>query len=178
MGMVGLAFVLHFGTFHFLSLLYRWFGIDAPHIFRAPALASSVADLWGSRWNLAFRDLAHRFIFRPLAKPFGIRAASLATFALSGLIHELVISLPIGAGYGQPTAYFLVQWFGIAAERSALGKRLGLRRGFGGRLFACIIVAGPVGLLFHGPFVRGVMIPFLRAIGVEIGPLGWEPCRL
>jgi hypothetical protein len=33
-------------------------------------------------------------------------AAHLAAFAVSGLLHELAISLPVGAGYGGPTAYF------------------------------------------------------------------------
>ena len=164
-GMIGLAFVLHFGLFHVFALLWQSVGIRAPHIFHSPMLARSVGDLWGSRWNLAFRDLAHTFFFRPLVGRVGVFGASLATFVVSGLVHELVISLPASGGYGLPTAYFLIQWLGVVVERSWLGKRLGLRHGFAGWLFAFVVVAGPMCILFHPPFVTGVMVPFLRVIG-------------
>jgi alginate O-acetyltransferase complex protein AlgI len=164
-GMIGFACVIHFGAFHLLALLWQSDGIDAEHVFRSPALARSVSDLWGSRWNLAFRDLSHAFVYKPLAARFGVAGASLVAFAASGLVHELVISVPAGAGYGLPTAYFLIQWLGVIVERSPLGRRLGLRRGFTGWLFALVVVAGPAWLLFHPPFVTGVMIPFMRAIG-------------
>jgi hypothetical protein len=164
-GMVGLAFVLHFGLFHVLALLWQSAGIVATHIFRSPLLAQSVGDLWGSRWNLAFRDLAHTLVFRPLVGRVGVSRASLATFVASGLVHELVISLPASAGYGLPTAYFLIQWLGIVVERSGFGRWLGLRRGVAGWLFAFMVVAGPMCILFHPPFVTGVMVPFLRVIG-------------
>ena len=164
-GMIGFAFLVHFGLFHLLALLWQSCGIDAHHIFRSPALARSVSDLWGSRWNLAFRDLSHSLVYQPLVARLGVAGASLAAFAASGLVHELLISVPAGAGYGLPTAYFLIQWLGVIVERSPVGRRLGLRRGFAGWLFALVVVAGPMWLLFHPPFVTGVMIPFMRAIG-------------
>jgi alginate O-acetyltransferase complex protein AlgI len=163
--MTGFAFLVHFGAFHLLALLWQSCGIDAQHVFRSPALARSVSDLWGSRWNLAFRDLSHSIVYRPLVARLGVAGASLVAFAASGLVHELVISVPAGAGYGLPTAYFLIQWLGVMVERSAFGRQLGLRRGFVGWLLALIVVAGPACLLFHPPFVTGVMIPFMRAIG-------------
>ncbi|MBI3463208.1 MAG: hypothetical protein HY000_09135 [Planctomycetes bacterium] len=164
-GMIGMGFLVHFGAFHFLALLWQSARVDAPHIFRAPARAHSVADFWGSRWNLAFRELSHSLVFRPLAGRVGVVAASLAAFVASGFVHELVISLPAGNGYGLPTAYFLIQWLGVLLERSRVGKRLRLRRGLPGWLFALIVVAGPACLLFHRPFVVGVVCPFMRVIG-------------
>jgi alginate O-acetyltransferase complex protein AlgI len=163
-GMIGLAFLLHFGAFHVLALLWQSAGVDAPHIFRSPARATSLGDLWGSRWNLAFRELAYSLVYRPLVGRLGVAGASFAAFAASGFVHELVISLPARAGYGLPTVYFLVQWLGVLAERSRLGRRLRLRRGFRGWLFALVVAAGPMGLLFHPPFVSGVMVPFLQAV--------------
>jgi alginate O-acetyltransferase complex protein AlgI len=81
------------------------------------------------------------------------------------LIHELVISLPAGAGYGLPTGYFLLQGWGIVTQRSPLGKRCGLRRGVRGWVFTMALTAGPAVFLFHPPFVRRVVLPFMQAIG-------------
>jgi hypothetical protein len=67
-GLVGLAFVLHFGTFHILSCGWRRLGRDAKPLMNWPLLGTSVADFWGRRWNLAFRDLTHRFLFQPLTR--------------------------------------------------------------------------------------------------------------
>lgn len=160
-GMIGLAFLLHFGILHLLSLGYRSIGIQAPRIFVDPLLAHSVSNFWGARWNLAFRDLAHHFVFRPLSGRFGTLISSLAAFVFSGLAHELVISLPAAAGYGLPTGYFLLQWLGLIVEKSSYGRRLGLNRAWTGRLFAALIVVGPIGILFHVPFVNRVIVPFL-----------------
>jgi hypothetical protein len=165
-GMIGLAFLLHFGVFHLLALVWQQVGVDARHIFRSPALATSVGDFWGSRWNMAFRELSYSYVFRPLVSRFGMVGASLVAFLASGLVHELVISVPAGAGFGLPTIYFLIQWLGVQVERSSLGKRLRLRSGLSGWLFALVVTVGPAGLLFHPPFVIRVMVPFMHSIGV------------
>jgi hypothetical protein len=33
-------------------------------------------------------------------------------------------------------------------------------------LFTALALVAPVGLLFHPPFVRGVVLPFLQVLGV------------
>jgi predicted DCC family thiol-disulfide oxidoreductase YuxK len=91
--------------------------------------------------------------------------ATLTAFFLSGLVHELVISLPAGGGYGLPTAYFLLQGWGVVAQRTLVGKRFNLERGVRGRIFTMLIAAGPAFWLFHPPFVRNVVLPFMKAIG-------------
>jgi predicted DCC family thiol-disulfide oxidoreductase YuxK len=164
MGMAALIFMLHFGLLRLLALAWQHLGINVHPVMRAPALATGLSDFWGARWNTAFRDLAHRAIFAPMQKRAGIRAATFAVFAASGLVHDLVISVPARAGYGLPTLYFLIQALGVTAERSALGKRLGLQRRIAARVYTCIFVLGPAALLFHRPFVDAVMLPFLRAI--------------
>src|SRR5206468_39151 len=122
----GLVFMLHFGIFHLLSWFWRSRGYNAKPLMNWPILATSVADFWGRRWNTAFRDITHRYLFRPLQKSWGPRAAVLGGFGVSGLIHELVISVPAGGGYGLPTLYFLLQGCALLAERSRLGKAIGL----------------------------------------------------
>lgn len=164
-GMIGILFVLHFGIFHLLSLAWRALGFTAKPVMNWPILATSVSDFWGRRWNTAFRDLTHRFLFRPLTARFGARAALAVGFLVSGILHDLVVSFPAGAGYGGPTVFFLVQAAAIFCERSTLGKRLGLGRGVIGWAFTMAVLAGPLVLLFHPPFVREIIVPFVDWLG-------------
>lgn len=164
-GLIGLAMTLHFGLIHLLSCAWRSFGVNAQPLMRWPMAADSVSDFWGRRWNLAFRDLAHRFVFQPLTVRFGLRWAVLGGFFFSGIIHDLAISLPARAGYGLPTLYFMIQAAAIFFERSKLGKSLGLGRGWRSRVFAAVVVGGCAPLLFHPPFMNRIVLPFLHAIG-------------
>jgi hypothetical protein len=163
-GMVGLILLLHFGTFELIALFWQRLGIRAEPIMHSPLRSASLAEFWGKRWNLGFRELAHEFVFRPLYKPLGPKAASLMVFLCSGLVHEAVISLPAGAGYGLPTLYFLIQGVGVTAERSQFGRALGLMHGIGGRCFMFVFLVTPVFWLFHPPFVLKVILPLMRAI--------------
>jgi Membrane bound O-acyl transferase family len=163
-GMVGLVFLLHFGAFHLLSCAWRSVGVDAKPLMNWPVRAESLAEFWGRRWNTAFRDFTHRFLFRPLSARLGPRWGLAAGFLFSGLVHDAVISWPAGGGYGLPTLYFALQGLGLVAERSALGRRLGLGRGGRGWAFTLAVVAAPVGWLFHAPFVTRVMVPFLDVL--------------
>lgn len=160
-GMIGILFVLHFGLFHLMSLAWRSSGVEAQPIMNWPIRATSVAEFWGRRWNAAFRDVTHRFVFRPLVPRVGAGTALVAVFVISGLVHDLVISLPAGAGYSLPTSYFLIQSGAVFLERTALGARVGLGRGVAGWLFTMLTVVAPLEMLFHPPFVRQVILPFL-----------------
>ncbi len=156
-GMIGIILTLHFGLFHLLAIGWRAAGLDAEPIMEAPLRSKSVSEFWGRRWNGAFNRLALDFVFRPLARRQGIRIATLTAFLVSGLIHEPVISLPAGGGYGLPTAYFLLQGIGILTERALPQIR--------GQIFTIVITAAPAFWLFHPPFVRNVILPFMKAIG-------------
>lgn len=164
-GMTGVVFVLHFGLFHLLSCFWRSRGIDAKPLMHWPVAAKSLSDFWGRRWNTAFRDVTHRFVFAPLTPRIGATAALGVGFLLSGLVHDLVITLPAGGGYGMPTAYFLLQAVGLLLERKL---RL---RGVVARLFAAVVLLGPAPLLFPMDFVRNVILPFLTALGAA----PWNP---
>jgi alginate O-acetyltransferase complex protein AlgI len=165
--MAGVVFVLHFGVFHLLSLAWRRAAVDAKPIMRNPLRSTSLAEFWGRRWNIAFHELASRFTFTPLRRWVGIRAASVAVFIVSGLVHELVITLPARGGYGLPTLYFLLQAAGLVTERSVLGRRLGLGHGARGWIFAAVTAAAPAVLLFPPPFIHRVVVPMLGAIGAS-----------
>ena len=127
LGMVGLILVLHFGTFHLLSLGWRKRGVDASPVMRNPMASSSLSEFWGRRWNTAFHELATQFAFRPAQLIVGRTTATLLVFLVSGFIHELVISVPAHGGYGLPTGYFVLQGLGVAAERTRWERRSRMR---------------------------------------------------
>jgi len=164
-GMLGIVLVLHFGLFHVLSCVYRQADIDAVPIMKWPLTSRGVSEFWGQRWNLAFRDLTHRLLFRPMVRKFGPVGALVLAFLVSGLVHDVVISLPAGGGYGLPALFFLIQAAAILLERSCWGRAAGLGHGVRGWLFCLAVLVIPCPLLFHPPFVMRVVVPFLHAIG-------------
>jgi Membrane bound O-acyl transferase family len=181
LGMVGIILVLHFGFFDLLAAAWNKAGVRVKPVMQTPIRATSVAEFWGRRWNTAFNDVAYAFAFRPLVQALtnnsskkeemkntrarAIAFATLVVFAISGLVHELVISLPARGGYGLPTAYFMVQGLGVLSERSRVGRRIGLGHGLRGWLFTLACTAGPAFWLFHPTFVRNVILPMLHAFG-------------
>jgi len=164
MGMIGLILILHFGSFQLVALIWQSRGIKADPIMSAPLRSNSLAEFWGKRWNLGFRQLAHELIFRPLYRVLGADGAGFLVFAVSGLVHDLVISVPARGGYGLPTLYFLLQGVGVTAERSQLGSRLGLARGVRGWCFMALFLTAPLFWLFHPRFVARVILPFMEAV--------------
>ena len=164
-GMMGVILTVHFGVFHLLSCAWRSIGVAAVPLMDMPPAATSVSDFWGKRWNLAFRDLTHRFLFRPLTRKVGRLFALAIGFIVSGLVHELVISVPAQGGYGGPGSYFVIQGVGVFVERSPLGRRLGLAVGWRGWLFTMAVLLFPIYLLAPPVFVLGIMVPFLQAMG-------------
>jgi len=164
-GMIGLVLALHFGAFQLLSCGWREAGFDAAPLMRAPVRSTSLGEFWGRRWNTAFRDLTRRFVFVPLASSLGPRVALLVGFIGSGVLHDVVISLPASGGFGGPTVYFVAQGIGLLAERSPVGRCLGLGRGWRGRAFTAATLVLPLPLLFHMPFVTRIVVPFMGALG-------------
>ncbi len=164
--MIAMVLMLHFGLFELLSLAWRRYGVRADPIMLKPLAAASLAEFWSRRWNRAFSDLANQLAFRPLQRRTSIIIALLMTFCLSGLVHEFVITLPAGGGYGLPTSYFLLQALGIILQRSRAGRSLQLGSGIRGRVFVFILTGGPLPLLFPPVFIRQVILPMLSCMHV------------
>lgn len=155
-GMIGLVLILHFGLFDLLALFWRRVGFDVERLMNAPWRARSLADFWGGRWNRAFSHVANRALFRPMTKRFGLVWGTLAGFLLSGVVHEVVISVPARGGYGLPTMYFLMQGLGVLLER-----KLGWRGDWRGRVLMTVVLIGPAFWLFHPQFMTAVVEPML-----------------
>jgi alginate O-acetyltransferase complex protein AlgI len=147
-----LSFLLHFGAFGVLAGLWRAAGADVGPLFRAPWRAESLGEFWSRRWNLAFSEMTSLAVYRPLALRVGRRAALGAAFLFSGLLHEVAISLPVRAGYGRPLLYFAIHGVLTQVERE---------RGPFGRAATFLAVVLPLPLLFHRPFLQGVIWPLL-----------------
>ena len=150
--MVGLSLVVHFGLFTLLAALLRARGFAVPLLFDAPWRARSAAEFWAVRWNRGFAEMTAIAVQRPLARRMGRDRALLVSFLVSGLLHEVAISAPVDAGYGLPTAYFVLQ--GLVQRRQADRPS---------RLSTLVAIALPLPLVFHPWFVAGVVVPLLGA---------------
>jgi len=148
----GLSLLLHFGVFGVLAALWRRAGADCGPLFRAPLRSTSLGEFWSRRWNLAFSEMTALVVYRPVSVAVGRRTGLLAAFVLSGLLHEVAISLPVGAGFGGPLLYFAIHGVLTLVER---------QRGPFGRVATMASLALPLPLLFHAPFLRGVVWPLL-----------------
>lgn len=158
----GLSLMVHFGIFNVVAGAWRLAGVDVRPLFRAPLAAKSLDEFWSRRWNLAFSEMTALGIYRPLIGPLGRRGATFAAFAASGLLHELAISLPVLAGFGGPMLYFLLHGLLIGVERrlERAGRPIS---GWGrwNRVWVIAWVLGPVFVLFHRPFLEGVVWPII-----------------
>lgn len=99
-------------------------GLAVPPLFRAPYRATSIAEFWARRWNLAASEALRAYCFAPLSQ----RSATFAlcfTFAASAAGHALLVRLALKGWWPAAScgAFFLAQPLLIAAER-----RLGVRR--------------------------------------------------
>lgn len=106
-------------------------------------------------------------VHRPLAPVVGRDGATFAGFLFSGLLHEAVLSVPVGAGYGLPTLYFALHGALVLLEErlARRGKPLDARPVLG-RVWTVAWVLLPVPLLFHPPFLSGVLAPLLATVPV------------
>ena len=164
LGMAGLIGLFHFGIFHLLSILWRFAGIDARPIMNAPLKAQALADFWGRRWNAAFHSAVNVHLFKPLAKRTSAVSVMLAVFFVSGLIHDLVISIPARGGYGLPTLYFLIQGAGILWQRRAGEPENRRPDSLLNRAFTWLLLVLPLPMLFHRPFLESVIAPIVAAL--------------
>lgn len=162
--LAGFALVLHFGALRLSDVAWRAAGVDCRPLMCAPLGATSLADFWARRWNTSFATLSAELAYRPLRSRFGSDPARMITFFVSGIVHELAITVPARGGHGGPAAFFLLQGLGVSLERSARGRAWGLGHGLRGRVFALATLILPVPLLFPAAFLERVVLPLASTL--------------
>lgn len=86
--------------------------------FDKPYLSTSLQDFWGRRWNLMASAVLRPAVYIPVRARLGAPAGVLATFLVSGLVHEVVVYyITFRLPTGQLTAFFLLHGASMCAER-------------------------------------------------------------
>jgi hypothetical protein len=135
----------------FASVLWLPSGRMLPPIHDRPWRARSVADFWGNRWNLWFSDWSRYAIFQRLRRR-PVFALVLA-FAVSGLLHEWVINVPLyfvtgRVLFGTILLYFLIQAVGVLVERRFKRHPAWMI------VFTWLVVVAPVPLVINEGLLR------------------------
>jgi len=159
LALLGLGLVVHFGILRALAGLWRALGVAVGPVCDAPHRARSLAAFWSRRWNQPFSEMMQVAVERPLRSRFGTPAAVAGVFVLSGLLHEVALSVPARGGYGLPFAYFALHGLLVLWIEPRL--RVAKRRPALARTWVAAWVLLPVVLLFHPPFVATCIQPLL-----------------
>uniref|UniRef100_A0ACD5V456 Uncharacterized protein n=1 Tax=Avena sativa TaxID=4498 RepID=A0ACD5V456_AVESA len=93
-------------------------GLDLEPQFDRPYLSESLRDFWGRRWNLSVPALLRPCVYRPVRAWLGSAPAGvLATFLVSGLVHELMFFyITLRPPTGEATAFFALHGACAVAE--------------------------------------------------------------
>jgi hypothetical protein len=166
LGFGALLVTIHAGLSSILNGLMWLMGYRTSALFENPLASRSLRDFWTKRWNLAFVEM-DRILFMPwLIRVLGLRWAVFGAFMVSGLLHEMAISYPSGAGWGLPMLYFVIQGFLVLLE-----SRLKLQS----RVLTWVGILAPFPLLFHGPFRSTFIVTLFEDLHrlVTSMPLEW-----
>lgn len=162
LGIAGVLLVVHLGYAEILTWCVQKLGFGVRPLFDRPWASRSLGEFWTRRWNVAFVEM-DRALYLPLLrwrlKP---RAAAFGVFVLSGVLHEMAISYPAGAGYGLPMTYFGIHAVAVFAERSVL--RVRDWPAWLARIWTVSLVLVPLPLLFHEAFRTELIVPLLEMI--------------
>jgi len=141
-GMAALLLTVHLGIADLLPWLLRWVGFDVPLLFDRPWAASSLHGFWSRRWNVAFIEMNRVFFLRRFYRHFGRRTCRFLIFGLSGILHELVLSVPALGGWGLPFGHFVLH--GLLCE---VEERFRIR----GRIWTLFWIVTPRRFCFTSP---------------------------
>ncbi|MGJ8694994.1 MAG: MBOAT family protein [Verrucomicrobiaceae bacterium] len=146
---VPMSLGFHFGALRVLKGLHRRAGFPVRTLFPNLLKARGVGDFWGRRWNVGYSQMMQRVVGRPVGGVLGNGAGVMAVFVVSGLLHEVAITLVVQEGWGLPTLYFTLHGL-LTLVEVRWGRRFG-------RLGSLLLVALPLGWLFPAAFQSEVI---------------------
>lgn len=162
--LVGLSFILHFGILNLSTASWRFSGVDVKELFRSPYKATSLKEFWGKRWNMAFSEMTAMVVYKPLKTRYGIPLAMIASFLISGLLHEIAISFPVKMGYGLPFLYFVLHGLAMYAEGKVQFVKQIISNSILSHVWVFMWLILPMPLLFHHVFIVEVVEPLRNFI--------------
>uniref|UniRef100_A0ACD5ZNG6 Uncharacterized protein n=1 Tax=Avena sativa TaxID=4498 RepID=A0ACD5ZNG6_AVESA len=99
------------------AVIHGVLGMEMEPQVDRPYLASSLRDFWGRRWNLMVPAILRPSVYGPVRARFGDAAGVLASFLVSGLMHELIFYyLMWMPPSGDVTAFFVLHGVSAGAE--------------------------------------------------------------
>lgn len=133
--------------------------------FDEPYLATSLQDFWGKRWNLMVSSILRPTVYDPVSsmltcvmpRRWAPVPAAMATFLVSGIMHELVFYY-----IGRLRTTWDVTWF-FVINGVCLGAEIGVKKVVNGRFRLPVAVSRPLTLgfvlltalwFFFPPFMR------------------------
>jgi hypothetical protein len=161
---IPIVMIFHAGLFNIGAAVWGLMGVQLSPLMDAPWKSDSIGSFWGRRWNIAFIQMTRITLFIPLARKGRSRLALILSFFISGIFHEVALSLPVGSGYGLPMLYFILQSIFVLAERKFIHKFSPIMRK--SWTFICLLLPFP--LLLHAAFIDGIMLPFLKLLSMWI----------
>ncbi|XP_058070764.1 probable long-chain-alcohol O-fatty-acyltransferase 1 [Magnolia sinica] len=150
-------------------------GLEIERQFEAPYLSSSLQDFWGRRWNLMVTSILRPTVYLPVrsmcTRTVGPRWATpvavVATFVVSGLMHELMFYYITEVG---PT--WEVTWF-FVLHGACTAAEVGVRRALTDRCpFLPRAVYGALALGFVAVTGFWLFFPQLVRYGTDAAAIG------
>ncbi|XP_058782226.1 probable long-chain-alcohol O-fatty-acyltransferase 5 [Vicia villosa] len=146
------------------------FGFEIEPQFNEPYLSTSLQDFWGRRWNLTVTRTLRPTVYNPVrhavssyvGTKFATSIATLATFVVSGLMHEVIYYY-----LARVSPTWEVTWFfvlhGVCTSVEVAVKKIVLRRGW--RLHRA--VSGLITVAFLAVTGNWLFFPQLLRNGVD-----------
>ncbi|XP_031125006.1 acyl-CoA--sterol O-acyltransferase 1-like [Ipomoea triloba] len=125
-------------------------GMEMEPPFNEPHLATSLQDFWGRRWNLIVSNILRPTVYAPvksatgrvLSRKWAVVTAVMATFVVSGVMHELVFyNIGRVRPSGEVLGFFVL-------HGACLGVEIGVKKWLKGRFWVPGFVSGPLAVCF------------------------------
>ena len=103
--------------------------------------------------------MAAMVVYKPLKINYGIPLAMIASFLVSGMLHEIAISFPVKMGYGLPFLYFVLHGLAMYAEGKVPLLKQIISNSVASHVWVFAWLILPMPLLFHHVFIVEVVEP-------------------